>query len=282
MKTTNNISKIALAPASSLASRHLKVLSAGMAVAAFAVASPVQAQYTEINIGSQANTDLDTYSPAPGIYPPGGSQLTVASVPFAMAELNNTPNTWGIVQAPSGGVLSSQASGPFDFTFSVPKGIQAQALYCLMDSVWGEPGLNVGSIVVKGTSGETATLTLTEGVNIRDCHNDGFENGISDPTVVSTYFANGATTPSPDATMRLDRQELVLPSAFNGDTIASIDFEGTALGDSGGDAFLAGLTLEAVPEPSALTLLAVGIAALGTYRLKRRGLASKATGAASS
>src|SRR5215472_13195157 len=82
---------------------HLKILSAGMVIAALAVASSVQAQYTEINISSQANADLDTYSPSPNIYPPGGAPLTIAGVPFATAELNNTPNTFGIVQSPAGG-----------------------------------------------------------------------------------------------------------------------------------------------------------------------------------
>jgi len=279
MKTTDKISEIALALTSRPAAKHLKILSAGTAIAAFAFASPVQAQYTEINIGSQANTDLDTYSPSPGTYPAGGGLLTVAGVPFATAELDNTPNTFGIVQAPAAGPPGSVLSGPFDFTFSVPTGTQAQALYCLMDSVWGSDGNNVGNIVVTGTDGETATLTLTEGVNIRDCHNDGFEDTISDPTVVSTYFANGVTTPSTDATMRLDRQELVLPSTFNGDTIASIAFEGTALG-YGGDPFLAGLTLGPVPEPSELALLAVGVAGLVIYRVRRSAFA-RSQGAAS-
>ncbi len=272
MKTTNKVSEIAHAPASSLAANHLKVLFAGTAIAAFAVAAPVQAQYTEIGIGAQANTDLDTYSPTPGIYPAGGGVLTVAGVPFATVELNNTPNTFGIVQAPAAGPPGSVLGGPFNFAFSVPAGTQAQVLYCLMDSVWGGDGNNVGSIVVTGTGGETATLTLTEGVNIRDCHNDGFEDNISDPTVVSTYFADGTTTPSTDAVMRLDRQELVLPSTFNGDTIASIDFEGNAQG-YGGDPFVAGLTLGPVPEPSVPALLALGIGALVIYRVKRSAFA---------
>ena len=274
MKTTHKISEIALTLTSSLVANRLKILSAGMAIAALAVTSPVQAQYTEVSIGSQANDDLDTYSPSPGIYPSGGGQLTVAGVPFGTAELDNTPNTFGIVQSPSPNVLSTGAGGPFNFSFSVPTGTQAQALYCLMDSVWGADGENVGSVIVTGTRGETATLTLTEGVNIRDCHNDGFENNISDPTVVSTYFANGVTTPSTDAVMRLDCQELLLPSTFDGDTIASIDFQGTAQA-YGGDAFIAGMTLGPVPEPSVSALLAVGIAALVIYRLKRQGLNRK-------
>lgn len=256
---------------------HLKVLSAGTAIAALALASSAQAQYTEINIGSQANSDLDTYSPDTGVYPSGGGQLTVAGVPFATAELNNTANTFGIVQSPSADVLDTEASGPFNFEFSVPAGTQAQALYCLMDSVWGSYGENVGSVIVSGTHGETATLTLTEGVNIRDCHNDGFENSISDPTVVSTYFANGTTTTSADAEMRLDRQELVLPSTFAGDTIASIDFQGTAQGIGGGDAFIAGMTLSTVPEPSTFALAGLGGAALLLWRRRARtGLSAKA------
>lgn len=274
MKTTNKISEITLALISPGADR-LKILSAGMVIAAFAVAAPVQAQYTQIDIASQANADLDTYSPSPGVYPSGGGQLTVAGVPFGTAELDNNPNTFGIVQSPSGGVLGTYASGSFDFAFSVPTGTQAQALYCLMDSVWGLAGENVGSVIVTGTGGETATLTLTEGVNIRDCHNDGWENTISDPTVVSTYFANGVTTPSTDAVMRLDCQELLLPSTFDGDTIASIDFQGTAQG-IGGDAFIAGMTLGPVPEPSVSVLLAAGIALLVIYRLNRQGLTRKA------
>jgi hypothetical protein len=273
MKNTTKIPEIARALTSSLAANRLKILSAGMAIAALAVASPVQAQYTEIAIGSQANTDLDTYSPSPGVYPAGGGVLTVAGVPFATALLDNTPGTFGIVQSPTGGVLSSGASGPYNFTFSVPKGTQAQALYCLMDSVWGSDGDTVGTVTVTGTGGETAVLTLTEGVNIRDCHNDGFANSISDPTVVSTYFANGTTTQSTDAVMRLDRQELLLPGTFNGDTIASIDFQGNALGMDGGDPFIAGMTLAAVPEPSTWALLAAGIGALVIYRVRRRVLA---------
>ena len=264
MNTTNKISEIALA-LTSLGANRLKILSAGMAIAALAAASPVQAQYTEVAIGSQANANLDSYV-SPNDYPSGGTQFTVAGVPFGLAELNNNPNTLGIVQSPAANVLSTYATGPFDFTFSVPTGTQAQALYCLINSTWGAAGRIVGSVVVTGTGGETAALTLTEGVNIRDCNNSIWEDTISDPTVVSTTFSNGS---------RLDCQELALPSTFDGDTIASIDFEGNAQG-LGGDAFVAGMTLGPVPEPSMSALLAVGIAALVIYRLKRQGLTRKA------
>lgn len=252
----------------SAAANHLKALSAGMAIAALAGASSVQAQYTEIDISSQANADLETYV-NPNNYPSGGTQLTVAGVPFGLAELNNNPNTLGIVQSPDGSASGAGVSGPFNFTFSVPTGTQAQTLYCLINSLWGSAGVNVGSVVVTGTLGETATLTLTEGVNIRDHNNDGWENTVSDPTVVPTYFSSGAPTTSANAQERLDRQELVLPSTFAGDTIASISFQGNAQGFGYGDAFLAGITLGPVPEPSALALLAAAAVSLVIRRVTR-------------
>jgi hypothetical protein len=43
-------------------------------------------------------------------------------------------------------------------------------------------------------------------------------------------------------------QQLVLPGTFAGDTIATIDFEGTGNGAPDGSAFLAGLTLSDVPR----------------------------------
>ena len=63
---------------------------------------------------------------------------------------------------------------------------------------------------------------LVEGTNIRDHFNDGFVNTLSDSSVISTYFTNGA--PSDSSSDRLDMQELDLPSSFIGDDITSITF----------------------------------------------------------
>jgi len=238
------------------------------AITALVTAFSVEAQYTEVDISSQANADIQTYTDG-GNYQLGGTTLTVAGVPFGLAELGGNPASTGVVQ--SGG-------GPFDYTFSVPSGTQATALYTLMNTAFGQPGVNEGSIVVTGTDGETATLTLTEGVNIRDHNNDGFVNTLSDPTVVSTYFQGGAPTTSGDIQTRLDRQELNLPSSFDGDTIASITFEGYAQGAPNGSAFLAGMTLsDSVPEGSLPFPYIAGLflAMLAVARISRKSVEMK-------
>lgn len=110
-----------------------------------------------------------------------------------------------------------------------------------MNSGYGTAGTTVASIIVTGGNGETATLSLIEGVNIRDHYDGGYEDNLSDSTVIPTYFQNGE--PAASGADRLDCQTLVLPETFAGDTIASISFQGFSHGDSGGTAFLAGLTL---------------------------------------
>lgn len=225
-----------------------------------------QAQFIEINLNQSTNVneDAETYS-VPGNYQLGGTQINVNGVPFGLSELNNNPNTTGIVQG--GGVSHDTVTGSFSFSFSVPAGIQATALYSLVNSVYGEAGTNEASIVVTGTHLETTTLNLVEGVNIRDCNQASWCNTLSDPTIVSTYFVNKAPATNSIQT-RLDRQELVLPDSFSGDTIATITFQGYGQGDPNGSAFLAGLTLLATnyTVPS-VPLLGFGFPLRGTNGL---------------
>jgi hypothetical protein len=186
--------------------------------------------------------------------------------------LNGTAGTTGVVQAPFNGITNS-------FTFAVPAHTQATALYMLINTAYGEAGVNEGSVVVTGTAGETATLDLTEGDNIRDQNQDGYTNTLTDPTVVSTYFVD-QTPNSTNGPVRLDRQVLELPTSFQGDTIASIEFNGVGDGDPDGSPFLAALTLAngtvtstTVPLPpaawSALAMLG-GLAILQFIRARRR------------
>jgi hypothetical protein len=236
-------------------------LTASIIIAVLAATCSVEAQFTEVDIASQANANIQTYSFGNN-YQLGGTTLTVAGVPFGLSELNSDPLSTGVVQA----------DGPYDYTFSVPAGTQATALYSLVNTAFGSFGVDEGSLVVNGTHGETATLDLIEGDNVRDHNNDGFVNSLSDSTVVPTYFEGGAPTTDGDIQTRLDRQVLVLPASFNGDTIASITFEGDANGGNG-EAFLAGLTLsDAVPDGSLPLPLTAGVfmAILATAAISRK------------
>lgn len=227
-----------------------------LALVTTAVAAPAQF-YTEINISSQANADIQTYTYGNN-YPTGGNQLDVSGVPFGLALLNNIPGTTGVVQTPSnGGQVES-------YTFAVPSGTYATALYTLINTEWGVAGVNEGSVVVTGSGGETATLNLTEGFNVRDHANGFFCNTYSDPTLVPTTFGELAT-----GQVRLDRQVLALPSSFNGDTVASITFNGLGNGEPDGQPFLAALTLQTVPEPTTLALVGLGLLALVVRRVHR-------------
>jgi len=235
-------------------------------VGSFAATFCVEAQYTEVSLGTNINANLQTLYAFGSNYQVGNSTLTVAGVPFDLALFNNTAGTTGVVQSPDG---NFNDSGPFSFTFAVPAGTHATALYSLMNSAFGESGVQEASLVVTGTGGESATLNLIEGNNIRDHNNDGFVNSLTDSTVVPTYFLNGApTTPNISVQTRLDRQVLDLPASFSGDTIASVTFEGTAQGDPNGSAFLAGLTLS-VPECSSFDLLLVGLGCLLFHGVRR-------------
>ena len=226
-----------------------------LAVVMAAVAA--RAQYTEIDLSPQVNADIQTYTYGNN-YPTGGSLLNVGGVPFELALLNNIPGTTGVIQTPyNGGQVES-------YTFSVQPGIYATTLYTLINTAWGDAGVNEGSVVVTGSGGETATLDLVEGFNVRD-HADGFFcNTYTDPTVVPANFGNPDT-----GLVRLDRQVLELPSSFNGDTIASITFNGIGNGEPDGQPFLAGMTLENVPEPASLVVFGLATLILIVRRMHR-------------
>jgi hypothetical protein len=232
----------------------MKKIKIAAALSLLTAAVTAQAQYLSVNISADANLDLQTRTDGSN-YPLGGTGLTIAGVPFQFGLLNNTAGTTGAIYEPSGNP---------SYTFNMPTGVYATDLYTLINTTWGDYGVNEGTVVVTGSHGETATLNLTEGVNVRDQYQGFYQDTLSDSTVVETEFLNGVPNASgPD---RLDRQELVLPSSFNGDTVASISFNGIDNGQPGGDPFLAGMTLELVPEPGPFTLFGLGALVLGICR----------------
>jgi hypothetical protein len=145
----------------------------------------------------------------------------------------------------------------------------ATALYTLINSAFGEPGFNVGSVTVSTLGSQSVSMDLIEGVNIRDHANTAFENSVSDPTVVSTYFKGGVGSSDPNfGIVRLDRQRLNLPSAFIGDTVTKVTFFGHDLGGNG-QPFLAAATLGAQPTPEPASMIALGLGAAALIRRRK-------------
>src|SRR5208283_336117 len=82
----------------------------------------IQTNFTEVSLNPQANANLQKYTDGTN-YQLGGTQLFVDGVPFGLAELNNNPNTTGIVQSTgpgqsptnSTGTANPSASGAFSY-----------------------------------------------------------------------------------------------------------------------------------------------------------------------
>jgi hypothetical protein len=114
------------------------------------------------------------------------------------------------------------------------------------------------------------TFDLTEGLNVRDHFQSGFENSASNLFGTASF---GTGNPAPD---RLDAQQFDVAGIG---TLQSIEFDQSGTIDLNGNLaglpFLAAITADtvaAVPEPSAWPMMILGFAGVGlmTYRRKSR------------
>ncbi len=210
-----------------------------------------QAALLQVPIDGHANSNLRAYTNG-GVYPIAPTTITVGAVPFDLAPLAGSANSLGIIQSPSTGI---------DVTIAADV-VGATKVYTLINSAFGSFGSTNGRLEFTGTGGATATYNLVQGFNIRDHYNDGFNNVVNDPTVVTRSFGGG---------VRLDRQTFVLPSVFSGETLTGIRFVGYASPGLSGRPFLAAMTIENAPAPEPTTLAIWGMfGGLGLIAARRR------------
>jgi hypothetical protein len=135
----------------------------------------------------------------------------------------------------------------------------------LVNSGFGEINSTVGSLVFQDSAGHSDTISLEEGVNIRD-HYISFNN-------VATEVYGTAQYPGD---VKLDAYEYFLPASFAGNTLTSITLNGAAdTGVPNGEPFIAGITLATggvapAPEPSTWVMMVAGFAGLGWLGFSRR------------
>jgi MSHA biogenesis protein MshQ len=192
-------------------------------------------------------------------------------VPIPTDLLNQNITTWS-----GGGTYTSYMSGrqtlggvPFEMqtnaatgmdvvwgtgisVFDVPGGVAythtatlntnlygASTVYTLINSAWGATGNPVvGSITFKASNGDSYTVNLVEGVNVRDHYQGGFVNSVS-ASYVTTNVVGVAGSGA-----HLDMQAFALPASFANEILSSVVF--TSTGSSAtGLPFLAGVTVNA-------------------------------------
>ena len=141
----------------------------------------------------------------------------------------------------------------------------ASVVYTLVNSAFGAYGSDAGRITFYGSGGATYTYIYIEGLNIRDHYYGVFENSTSSADVMQAVW--GANSPG---NAHLDMQTIVLPVAFNSQTLTSIVFDSSYAG-GGGKAFLAGVSVAAVPEPGEYAMLLLGLGLMGAVARRRRG-----------
>lgn len=160
---------------------------------------------------------------------------TLGGVPFELQTDADGDNVfWGT------NLNLSNFRGSSSLTLTLPTNLYgATTIYTLINSAWGKSGSNVGSMTFNASNGDTHTVQLVEGVNVRDHYTGSFANTLSSSAV--TLNVIGDNTPN---TAHLDMQAFTLPISFQAETLTSIVFTSTG-SSSTGLPFLAGVTVQA-------------------------------------
>lgn len=241
----------------------------------FACAGPARAEImTNVDISSQANFTWGGASAVPGeatvIRLPGApiGPTTLGGIPFNITSNVGGNQAWnGVVAAASQGGL-----GNVSVTFNTNV-YGATDVYTLINTFAGQPGPNsYVALIFTGSAGAVYEKDLISNVDIRDYNNDGWTNTINGTTTTNVFNVPVDNWGLPG---RLDMQHIILPTAFETQTLQQIE-----LVDSGSSilfqrAVLDGITIgsippSAVPEPSTFALLSLGGIGLLIIDLRRR------------
>ncbi len=195
------------------------IMSSGLCVSA------ASAALTPVSLATLVSSNLRAYTLG-GNYPVAPTTLNIAGVPLELAPMPGVANSVGVMQ-----LWSDRPS------FSVPVSFtNATQVHVLMNSAFGQSGAVNGRLEFYGTGGAFESVTIQQGVNIRDHRQHIYNNANSHPTLVETYFGSQGA--------RLDRMTFALPASFAGQTLTEIRLVGTNIGNPQGAAFIAAITVE--------------------------------------
>lgn len=205
-----------------------------------------QASYSAISLAGYQNADITTWSDGPAYNGLFTGPTTLSGVPFALSTDANKNN---VIHDPDSVTLYTNIYG-------------ASTVYTLINSAYGYSGTNIGSLTFNASNGDFYTVQLVEGVNVRDHYYGYYTNTLTDTSVAQSVFGANSFGHA-----HLDMQQFVLPVSFASETLTSIVFVSNHAG-TGGQPFLAGVTVSSVPVPAAVWLF--GSALFGVLGLNRR------------
>lgn len=222
-------------------------------------AAPVKAGFIQVSLAPYANARIQGYQPGAAGYPEG--MVTLGGIPFNIQNVggNNAWNAEGV-------------SGPQPHVLSIPLNIpNVTEAHTLINTFYGQPGpTSYVTLELFGTGGAYYRKDLIGNVDVRDHFFAGNTNSINGTSTINVYSSGGGR----GLENRLDKQQLFLPSAFQGQSLT--EFRLTSTGGVGiSDASIQGLTFvtaaAAVPAPATAVLAGTaGLAFAAFARLRRR------------
>lgn len=236
---------------------------AALAPALILTASSARAELVTVDFASSHNARMQNLAGQAASFPEGS--VTLGGVPFEIPAGGD--NIWA----------AGLAAGPNPRTLVIPVGVfGVDAVYTLINSWWGEttPGTKA-SIEFVGSEGAFLAIDLDGGDDIRDYLENTFTNTINGASTVNVFTAGAGI----DDEVRLDRQRIDLPEAFDDQVLETIRILDDGANDNGMGTndpqrvFAAGITLDVPLRVPALTPLGLGVLAgglLGAARRSRR------------
>jgi hypothetical protein len=167
---------------------------------------------------------------------------TLGGVPFQLGDLG------------SNALYGAATNTPVDIA-------GATTAYTLVSSYRATVGHTVGYITFHGSAGATYTYNFVEGLNTRDQYLGSFNNVTTSPDVTQAVWGD------PAAGAHLDMQTIALPAAFRTQTLDNVYVN--MLDQDGGRGILVGVSVAAIPEPSAGPMLLLGLGVLAAARRLR-------------
>lgn len=199
-----------------------------------------------VDFAEHHNNRMQDYAGAASQYPEG--EVVLGSVAFNIPA--GTNNVWNAEA--SGGANPRQ----IDITVGI-HGVDT--VYTLINTFWGEQQAGTrAALEFMGSQGAFFRKELDGNSDVRDFLSNVFTNTINGTTTQEVFGAGSGS----GNRVRLDSQSIDLPVAFHNQTLKTIRVIDTG-GTNFQRVFVAGVTVQTIPEPSSLAvMIASGVALL--------------------